>query len=361
MGDGLLHDTGALHDLGQEHLAGAKEVADLVHSGHQRPFDDLDRVGSGQPSLLRVLDDVGVDPFHEGMQEPVGDRPLAPGQVCHGPSGTPGRVSTGYLQQALGCVGPAVQNDVLDAFQQLGGDLRVHCELAGIHDAHVHARGDGVVEEYGVDRLADRVVAAEGERDVADAARDVDPRQLGLDAPDCLDVGDRVAGMLLDAGADGEDVRVENDLIRRQPDLLGQQAVGAPADLDLALDRVGLTLLVEGHDDDRGAVAAGQPCLAQELNLALFERDRVNDRRPADAAQPGLDDRPLRGVDDYRHPGDCRLRSHQVEEARHGRFRVQHGLVHVYVDRLGAGVHAAAGDLKGAVEVTVDDAAGEGA
>ena len=69
------------------------------------------------------------------------------------------------------------------------------------------------------------------------------PGQLGLDPPDRLDVGDGVAGVLLDAGPDGEDVRVEDDLVRRKADLLGQQPVGAPADLDLALDRVGLALL----------------------------------------------------------------------------------------------------------------------
>ncbi len=29
-----------LDDLRQEHLAGAEQVADLLHAVHQRPFDD---------------------------------------------------------------------------------------------------------------------------------------------------------------------------------------------------------------------------------------------------------------------------------------------------------------------------------
>ena len=34
-GDGLLHDPRRLHHLRQEHLAGAEQVADDIHAGHQ--------------------------------------------------------------------------------------------------------------------------------------------------------------------------------------------------------------------------------------------------------------------------------------------------------------------------------------
>ena len=58
--------------------------------------------------------------------------------------------------------------------------------------------------------------------------------------------------MLLDAGGDGEDVGIEDDVLGRKA-RVRQQRVGALADLHLACPRVGLTLLVEGHDDDGGA------------------------------------------------------------------------------------------------------------
>ena len=79
-----------------------------------------------------------------------------------------------------------------------------------------------------MDRLADGVVAAERERDVADAAGDARAGQLRLDASHGLDVGHGVAGVLLDARADGEHVRIEDDVVRREADLFGQQLVGAP-------------------------------------------------------------------------------------------------------------------------------------
>ena len=62
----------------------------------------------------------------------------------------------GELDQPLGRVGPAVEQHVLDALEQVLGDLLVDLELAGVDDAHVEAGADGVVEEGRVHRLADR-------------------------------------------------------------------------------------------------------------------------------------------------------------------------------------------------------------
>jgi hypothetical protein len=71
-------------------------------------------------------------------------------------------------------------------------------ELAGVDDAHVHARADGVVQEGRVHGLAHRVVPAEREGDVAEAARDLGQGQGRLDAPRRLQERDRVLVVLLD-------------------------------------------------------------------------------------------------------------------------------------------------------------------
>ena len=80
------------------------------------------------------------------------------------------------VDEALGGVGAAIEQHVLDELAELGLDLLVDLEHAGVDDAHVHAGLDGVVEERGVHRLADVVVAAEAERDVGDAAADLGVR-----------------------------------------------------------------------------------------------------------------------------------------------------------------------------------------
>ena len=58
---GLFHYAGGLDHLGQEHLAGAEQVADHVHAGHQRAFNDLDRALGLLAGQLGVLDDPGGD------------------------------------------------------------------------------------------------------------------------------------------------------------------------------------------------------------------------------------------------------------------------------------------------------------
>jgi len=77
--------------------------------------------------------------------------------------------------------------------------------------------------------------------------------------------------VLLDPGRDGEHVRVEDDLLRGEVRLLEQQPVGALGDLDLALDGVGLALLVEGHHDHGRAELLQAPRLRQERVLAFLE------------------------------------------------------------------------------------------
>ena len=53
-----------------------------------------------------------------------------------------------------------VEDHVLDVLQQIGWNVLVHDQLAGIDDAHVEAGFDRVKEKRRVHRLADDVVAA---------------------------------------------------------------------------------------------------------------------------------------------------------------------------------------------------------
>ena len=81
-------------------------------------------------------------------------------------------------QQPLGGVGAAVEQHILDAFAQGRRDVLIDRELAGIDDAHVHARLDGVEQEHRMHRLAHLLIAAEGEGEIGDAARDMGMRIL---------------------------------------------------------------------------------------------------------------------------------------------------------------------------------------
>ena len=243
--------------------------------------------------------------------------------------------------------------------RSFGVEVVVHAHHAGVDDAHVHAGLDRVVQEHGVDRLAHRLVAAEREAHVGHAARHLRARQVLLDPARRVDEVDGVVVVLLDARRDREDVRVEDDVLGREADLVDQDAVRALADLGLALEGVGLALLVEGHHDRRGAVAAHQPGLAAELVLAFLHRDRVDDALALQALQAGLDHAPLRRVDHHRHAGDLGLAGHEVQEAHHRRLAVEHRLVHVDVDDLRAVLDLLARDGQRLLELAGQDHAGE--
>ena len=180
-----------------------------------------------------------------------------------------------------------------------------------------------------------------------------------LDPAGRLDEVAPVRRVLLDAGRDGEDVGVEDDVLGGEPDLLGEDPVGPFAHRRTPLQAVGLAVLVERHHDHRGAVLAAQPGVLDERLLALLERDRVDDRLALHALEAGLDDLPLGGVDHDRDPRDVGLARDQLEEAVHRADAVDHPLVHVDVDDLGAGVDLLAGHRECGVVVAVLDQAAE--
>ena len=186
VGDRLLHHARRLHHLRQEHLALAEQVADDVHAGHQRPFDHVQR-----PAAL------GLDPCQAASVSSTMKSVMPWTSACEslsstvfGCSGVPRQARRaessrdcalgllGDLDQALAGVLPAVEHHVLDPLAQLGVEVVVDADHAGVDDAHVHPRLDRVIEEHGVDGFAHRVVAAEREADVGDAARDLGAGQV---------------------------------------------------------------------------------------------------------------------------------------------------------------------------------------
>ena len=265
----------------------------------------------------------------------------------------------GNLDQALPRVGAAVQDDIFHPFPQHGLHIVVDPHHASVDDTHVHARGNRVVQKHGVNGLAHRVVAAKRKAHVRHATRHLGTRQVLLDPARGLDEVHRVVVVLLNASSDGEDVGVEDDVFSREPHFVNQNAVSALADGDLALVGVGLALLVKGHDHGGGTVAAHQSGLALELGHAFFHADGVDDTFALHTAQAGLDDAPLAGVDHDRNPRNIWLGRYQIEKAHHGGLAVEHGLIHVDVDDLGAVFHLLARHGQCLLKVPVQDHAGE--
>ena len=354
VGDGSLHRARALDDLRQEHLAGAEQVADHLHPVHQRALDDQQRLAVFDASLFRVLLYVFDLAVEDCVLEALLDRAFAPGKIDLAL-----RPGAGHglrkLDQSFCRVGPPVEDDILDELEQILGDVLVDHQLTRVDDAHVQPRPDRVVEKRGMDRLAHAVVAAEREGEVGDATGDVDPGEALLDLPRRVDEILRVGGVLLDAGGDGEDVGVEDDVLGLEAGLFGQELVGAAGDLHLAFERVCLADLVECHHDGGRAVPAYQARLVQERLLTALQADRVGHALALQAFEARLEDRHLGAVDHHGDPGDLGLGREQVEVADHRRLRVEQVGVHIDVEQVGAATDLIERHLDRAREVAALD------
>ena len=296
-----LHDAGRLDHLREEHLAGSEEVADDIHSAHERTLNHRQRTAQGLHGLFGILFHKGIKAVDQTVLDAGVDGEFAPRFVLL--ADLAGALDVlGVAQKALGGIVAAVEEHVFDAVAEFRLNLLVDDELAGVDDAHVHSVANSVVEEAGVHCLAHVVVAAKAEADVGDTAADFGPRKVLLDPSRSLKEVEGVAAVLVHACRDGEDVGVKDDVFGGES-VGHQQVVGALADFDAAVVGIRLALLVEGHDDDGGSEAAAVACLVEEFRLARFERDGIDDGLALDALEAGRDDFPLRRVD---HDGNAR-------------------------------------------------------
>ena len=273
MRHGLLHDARTLHYLRQEHLAGAKQIADDVHAVHQRAFDHLDRVIRCKPRRFGVFGNEFIQTLDQRMLQTLGDRPGAPFQIHYLFGSTVALESAGDIQQALGGINTPIQNDIFDRFAKLRLNLLVNRELPRIDDAHVHTGLDGVIQEHAVHGLTHRIVATERKRHIADATAHHRVRQLRLDQTGGFDKRQPIAVVFLDACSHRKNVRIENNIFGREANLLGQNLVGARTDRNLALDAIGLTLLVERHDHHRRTITPHFLRLRDEGRFAFLHAD----------------------------------------------------------------------------------------
>ena len=97
--------------------------------------------------------------------------------------------------------------------------------LLGVDNTHVHASEARVVQERRVEGSADRLVASERKRNVADSSRDLAPWAHSFDLTSGVDEVHRVVVVLLEACADCKNIGVKDDVLRVKVHLLHQDLV----------------------------------------------------------------------------------------------------------------------------------------
>ena len=155
--------------------------------------------------------------------------------------------------------------------QQIRVDLVVDVDLSGVDNPHVHALGNGVVEECRVHGPTHGLIASEGERDVGHTPRNLGQGQMLLDPRRRLHKVDGIVVMGLDPRSNGQDVGVDDDILRRHANPIDQQSIYPLRDRNTSFIGVGLPCLVEAHDDHGSTMIATDPGTTQELLFAILE------------------------------------------------------------------------------------------
>src|SRR5260370_21189491 len=122
-----------------------------------------------------------------------------------------------------------------------------------------------MIKKGGMHRLAHGVVAAERKRDIAHSSAYLTMRQMCFNPSGSVNKRFRVRIVFLDTGGDRKYVRIENDIFRREANLIHQNPIRPGADLSFAFERVGLAFFVEGHNGNGGPLRGNPSPPGSEL------------------------------------------------------------------------------------------------
>ena len=115
------------------------------------------------------------------------------------------------------------------------------------------------------------IVATEREADIGNAATDFRARQIFFNPACSINKIYSIVVMLFNAGSNGKDIGVKNNIFRWKADLINENLIAALTNFCLALKGICLTHFVKCHHYRCCTVTTNQACLFSERLFALFE------------------------------------------------------------------------------------------
>ncbi|OPZ73177.1 MAG: hypothetical protein BWY82_01207 [Verrucomicrobia bacterium ADurb.Bin474] len=94
--------------------------------------------------------------------------------------------------QELRCTRIAIEDNILDRFEQNGINFLVGNQQSGIHNSHVQPGGNRMVQEHRMHRLPHNVVSPEGKRNIRNTTAGPASRTTALHLPNRVDKVERV-------------------------------------------------------------------------------------------------------------------------------------------------------------------------
>ena len=155
---------------------------------------------------------------------------------------------------------------------------------------------------------------------------------------------DRVIVVFFDTRGHGQHVGIENNIMRIKSYFVHQDMISPFTDLNLAAEGIGLSLLVESHDDDSRSELFHLAGMRHKHVLPFLQGDGVDNAFTLHTLQPRTNHFPLGRVNHKRHTGNFRFRSHQIQEGGHLFCRIQQSVVHIDIENQCPIFHLLAGD-----------------
>ena len=122
----LLHDTRTFNDLRQKHFPGSEQVANDVHTVHQRPFDHFKRPIRRETGLLRIFENEIGHAVDESVGQSIADRRFPPRQILGLFLLLALKGSRG-INEAFGRIVAPVQNYIFHQVAEFGGYIVIQC------------------------------------------------------------------------------------------------------------------------------------------------------------------------------------------------------------------------------------------
>ena len=107
--------------------------------------------------------------------------------------------------------------------------------------------------------------------------------------------------MLLYTCCHGKNVRVKNNVFRRETDFFSQELICSCTDFYLTVISVGLPHLIKGHDNHGCAVASYDSCMIKKLLHTFFHGNGVYDTLSLNTLKSRLNDFPFGRVNHNRY------------------------------------------------------------
>ena len=235
--------------------------------------------------------------------------------------------------------------------QQILGNIIVHLQHGGVHDAYVHPCLDGVVQKGRIDGLPNWVVPSKRKGNIADPATHTAMGKVILHPTGRLNEVKGIAPMFLHSCGHWKNIQVEDDVLWGKFHFVDQNIIGPFGNFLTAFQGIGLAHFIKGHHDHGSTISLDELCMVHKLFFTFFQADGIHHAFALYHLQSRLDDLPFGAIDHDGHTGNIGFGNDQVQEPDHSFFSIDQSIIHVHVDDLGASFHLISCNVKRLIEL----------